>query len=116
MWSQDLLPAVKALGLFAFFSCGYWFIFKTVHWRSSLLQALTARVRLWAYLLVPLVPLAWLSRRPPPFLRELSPSLVSTFMVFPYVVGVVFAIGIVEAISAVVFDYLFAVRQRADIP
>ncbi len=93
MWSQDLLPVVKTLGLFACLSCGYWFVFKTVRWRSPLLQALTVRVRLWAYLLVPLVPLAWLSQRLPPFFQEMSPSLMSVLTVFPYTVGIFLAVG-----------------------
>lgn len=58
MWSQELLLALQTLALFIILSCVYWLIFKVPQWRSPLILALTARVRLCAYLLIPLFTIA----------------------------------------------------------
>lgn len=117
VWSQELLfLLLQTLGIFIGLSFLYWVVFKAVHWRSPLIQTLTARIRLWCYLLIPLVPLAWVltqldllpmhSLHPPlSILRSVDSLLL--------ILGVV---ALVEAISAFVFDYLFAVRRHVAVP
>jgi len=117
VWSQELLfLLLQTLGIFIGLSCLYWVVFKAVRWRSSLFQTLTARVRLWCYLLIPLLPLAWaLTQLELLPTRALHPPLsilrsVDSLLLF---LG---AIALVEATSAFVFDYLFAVRRHVPVP
>jgi small-conductance mechanosensitive channel/CRP-like cAMP-binding protein len=118
VWSQDLLLAGQALLLFFCLSILYWIVFKKVQWRSPLMQALIARVRLAAYMFAPLAPLVWLAshlaRAPEGHSR--APSGFFVFRIGKYALLIVVAIFVVEACSAVIFDYLFAVRRKTETP
>lgn len=117
MWSPELLfLLLQTLGIFIGLIFLYWVVFKAIYWRSPLLQTLTARTRLWCYLLIPLIPLAWaltqldlLPGRTFQPSRSLLRSLDSLLLVTA-------AIALVEGVSGFIFDYLFAVRRNTPVP
>lgn len=117
VWSQELLfLLLQALAIFIGLSLLYWVVFKAVHWRSPLLQTLTTRIRFWLYILVPLLPIAWaLTQLELLPTRSLHPP-ASILRSVDYLLLVILAVAIVEAVSAFVFDYLFAVRRNTPIP
>ena len=117
MWSQDFLfLLLQALAIFVGLGFLYWIIFKAVHWRSSLFQTLVASIRLWFYLLVPLLPIAWaLTQLDLLPARALHPP-ASILRSVDYALLVIGIIAFVEAIGAFVFDYLFATRQHTPVP
>jgi small-conductance mechanosensitive channel/CRP-like cAMP-binding protein len=118
VWSQELLLVGQTFALFVGLSCLYWVIFKKAKWRSPLMRALTSRVRFAAYLLIPLIPLVWGASLflsiPEGHLR--SPQSALTVQVGKYFLLAVVAIFAVEACSAFIFDYLFAVRRKTEVP
>lgn len=116
MWSDELLWVLQALLLFVSLSAAYWVLFKAVHWRSPLMRVLTARVRLWAYLLIPLITLVWVLPHlllvPQRYLRPPASALwFATYALFAVLI-----ILVVEACSIFVFDYAFAVRRKTEVP
>lgn len=118
VWSRELLLIGQALLLFISLSIVYWIVFKKVQWRSPLMQVLTARVRLVSYLLIPLAPLVWgttlLLGVPDGHFRLPQSALV--IHTEHYLLLILIAILMVEACSAFVFDYLFVVRRKAEVP
>lgn len=82
------------------------------------MQALTARVRLAAYGFAPLAPLVWmashLARAPEGYSR--APSGFFVFRIGKYALLIIVAIFVVEACSALIFDYLLAVRRKTEAP
>jgi small-conductance mechanosensitive channel/CRP-like cAMP-binding protein len=117
-WSQELLLAGQAFVLFVGLSCLYWLVFKKVKWRSPLMRALTARVRLAAYLLVPLIPLVWGAYLflgiPEGYMH--SPEGDTIFRTETSLLFAVTLFLVVEACSAFIFDYFFAVRRKTEVP
>lgn len=118
VWSQELLLAGEASALFVGLSCLYWVIFKKIRWQSPLLRALTVRVRFAAYLLVPLIPLVWGAYLfldiPDGHMR--SPQGAAILRTGTFLLSATTALLVVEACSAVIFDYFFAVRRKTEVP
>jgi small-conductance mechanosensitive channel/CRP-like cAMP-binding protein len=116
VWSQELLLVGQTLLLFVCLSFLYWVIFKRVQWRSALAQTLTSHIRPYAYPLIPLMTLAWvmyqLLRLPQDYLHP--PESVLWFL--DSVVLVILGVLLVEACGVFVFDYLFAVRRKTEVP
>ncbi|MBM4259756.1 MAG: mechanosensitive ion channel [Deltaproteobacteria bacterium] len=117
MWSPELLfLLLQTVAIFIGLSLFYWIIFKALRWRSPLLRTLTARIRFWMYLFVPLIPLAWLLTQLDLLpIRALHPSR-SLLRSVDSVLLVVTIIALVEAVSAFISDYLFAVRRNTPVP
>ncbi|HEV8717593.1 MAG TPA: mechanosensitive ion channel family protein [Candidatus Binatia bacterium] len=116
MWSQDLLLIGQTVLVFLGLSFLYWIVFKRVWWRSSFTQALTGRIRLGAYLLIPLVTFVWvmhgLALLPHAYLHP-PQGLV---WVLQYVLLTVIVVLLVEACGVFVFDYLFGIQRQTDVP
>ncbi|MBI3796574.1 MAG: mechanosensitive ion channel [Deltaproteobacteria bacterium] len=116
MWPQDLLLIGQALVVFVGLSFLYWIVFKQVQWRSPLAQALTGHIRLGVYLLIPFATLVWivhgLALLPQAFLHP-SPSLI---WVFESLLLAVLVVLLVEACSVFVFDYVFGVQRKTEVP
>jgi small-conductance mechanosensitive channel/CRP-like cAMP-binding protein len=115
VWSQELWVVGQVVLLFLALSFLYWVVLR-IQWRSALARTLTERVRVWVYLLIPLVPIAWglrqlafVSQQPLRFLENLR-------WFDELLLLVVLGIFLVEASSILVFDYLFVVRRRIDVP
>lgn len=117
--SQMIQPALLVLQVIALvlvLRFTYWLIFKSRAWHSPVVHALTARLRPWVYVLIPVITVTWIFHRlqhvaqPPPGLQEyLLPIADTTILVLS-------SILVVEACSTLLFDYLFALRRKTDVP
>ena len=116
MWSQELWLVGQIVLLFLALSFLYWVVFKRIQWRSALARTLTERVRVWAYLLIPLVPFAWGLRQPAFAVQESARFAENLRWFAEFAFLLVLGIFLVEASSVLVFDYLFAIRRRIDVP
>ena len=116
MWPQDLLLIGQTLLVFIGLSSLYWIIFKRVPWRAPFARALTGHIRPGAYLLIPLVTLVWavhgLALLPHTYLQP--PHSLSRIL--QYVLLTVVVVLLVEACSVFVFDYLWGVQRKTDVP
>ncbi len=114
--SQDVLLVLQAIGLGLVLRFAYWLVFKAIAWKSPLARALTAHLRPWGYVLVPVLTLTWLIHQLNRF-SQLPLGLQERFIpIADTTVLVVFSIIIVETCSTILFDYLLIVRQKADVP
>ncbi len=116
MWSQELLLVGQALLLFVGLSFLYWVAFKRVQWQSALGQALVGRIRLCAYLLIPLVTFAWVVRQLALLPEERLHPPESVLWISEYALFAVLGIFLVEVGGVFVFAYLFAVRRKIEVP
>jgi len=116
MWPQELLLALQALALFLGLSCLYWLIFKVPHWQSPFVLALTARVRLWAYLLIPLFTAFWSLQKLAGLPNAAWHPSGNILAISESALLIVLAISAVEACSGLVFDYLLAIRRHTMVP
>jgi small-conductance mechanosensitive channel/CRP-like cAMP-binding protein len=116
VWSRELWLVGQIVLLFLALSFLYWVIFKRIQWRSALARALTERVRVWAYLLIPLIPFAWGTRQSAFVVPEAARFAENLRWFAESVLLVVLGILLVEASSVFVFDYFFAVQRRIDAP
>jgi small-conductance mechanosensitive channel/CRP-like cAMP-binding protein len=116
VWSQELPLLGKALLFFVSLYFLYWIVFKRVQWQSPLARALTGRIRPYAYLLIPLLTLAWIMSRlallPQAYLH--APEGLLWFC--EYALLTVLCILLVEACGVFIFDYLFTIRRKTDVP
>lgn len=114
--SQNAVLVLQVVALVFALRLTYWLVFKARAWQSPLIRTLTARLRPWVYGLIPVTTLTWIlhqlshSSSPPPGLQEYFLPFVDT------VILVLGSILVVEACSALLFDYLLAVRRQADVP
>lgn len=116
MWSQELLLVVQALLLFVGLRFFYWIVFKAVQWQSAFMRALVGRVRLPVYLLIPLVTLVWVLRQLAHFPSSHFQPPESILWVSEYAQFAGLTVLVVEVCDAFVFDYLFAVRHKTEVP
>ena len=116
MWPQEFLLLGKALLLFVCLCFFYWIVFKRVQWQSPLAQALTGRIRPYAYLLIPLITLAWIVRQLAPLAQEHLHLPEGTLWFSEYALLAVFGILLVEAGGVFVFDYLFTIQRQTEVP
>jgi small-conductance mechanosensitive channel/CRP-like cAMP-binding protein len=116
VWPQDLLLIGQTLLVFIGLSSLYWIVFKRVQWRAPFARALTGHIRPGAYLLIPLVTLVWavhgLALLPHTYLQP--PHSLSRIL--QYVLLTVVVVLLVEACSVFVFDYLWGVQRKTDVP
>lgn len=116
MWPHELIVVGQALLLFIGLSFAYRIIFKTVHWRFALVRSLTDRVRPYVYLLIPFFPIAWVLHRLVPSTQGHLQHPERALLFADYALLTVLVTAAVEAGSAFLFDYLFAVRRHTEVP
>lgn len=120
MTSSEVSPiallVLQVVALVVALRLTYWFIFKARAWQSPLVRTLTTHLRLWVYVLIPVITFTWIVHQlnhaapPPPGLREYVIPVVDTAIL------VLSAILVVEACSALFFDYLLTIQRKADVP
>jgi small-conductance mechanosensitive channel len=114
--SQNALLVLQVVALVVALRLTYWLIFKARAWHSPLVRALTVQLRPWVYVLIPVITVTWIfhqlqrSAQPPPGLQEYLIPIADTTIL------VLCSILVVEACSTLLFDYLFAIRRKADVP
>lgn len=116
MLRQDLLTALQALLIFIGLNFAYWALFKVLRGQSALAQALKQRIRLWAYLLIPIVTFWWFVHRVVPSQQDHLRHSETLLLIAEYLLLTVLSIFVIEAVSAFIFDYVFAVRRKTDVP
>ncbi|MCS6859054.1 MAG: mechanosensitive ion channel family protein [Abditibacteriales bacterium] len=116
MLRQDLLTALQAVLIFVGLNFAYWVFFKGLPGHSTLAQALRQRIRLWVYLLIPLVTFWWFVHRLIPTAQDYLRHKEGMVLIAEYLLLTVLSVLVIEATSAFVFDYIFAVRRKTEVP
>ncbi len=111
-----MMIILQAALIFIGLSTLYWLLYKFLPWRDSLVEPIARRVRIWVYLLIPLCTLNWvgakLAHAP---LAALSVKVWLSWLPHTGILALLVIIA-VETLLVIIFDYVYGVRRRMEVP